>query len=74
MDDDGNFDNAGTCISLNYCNSTFSWNFGKYTRTFHNSKRVLLEIPANEGYSMFTNCVNYLNRFLSDTVESSYSA
>ena len=38
MDDDGNFDDAGTCISSNYCNSTFSWNFGKYTRTFPNSK------------------------------------
>ena len=31
-------------------------------------------MPVNEGYSMFTTYVKYLNRFLSDTVESNYSA
>ena len=74
MDDDGKFDDIGTCISSNYCNSTFSWDFGKHTRTFPNSKRGLPEMPVNEGYSIFTTYINFLNQFLVDTVESNLSS
>ena len=59
----GDYRIGGTRINSSGKDSVFTWDHGKYTRTFVHSESHMPELPVNDGYSTFHKMCNFIDKF-----------
>jgi hypothetical protein len=72
VDNDGHFDVTGMTIKTGYAQSTFVWDFNRYTQTFHNSDKRLPKLPVDKGNSPFKHYINMIGHYVADTVKANF--
>ena len=59
----GDYHTGGTRINSSGKDSVFTWDNGKFSRTFSHSESHMPEMPVNNGYSKFYKLCNFLDKF-----------